>query len=215
MQTGQERALLADDPGQMRRTELLDLAADAYPSTKEKAHTWVLITESPEGGWAFRAMPTRTPTLPLWHVPHSQHHDEVRGWAGPSQRNITVHTLVAHSVASDTRRLEQVRDLAELGRLIRRVAEVLQLNERLKPTADSTAAACEADSSWTSPSEPRKHPMSMISNTTDARVRVLADGTQIPLLGLGVWQVPNGPTTIKAVRWAPDLGYRHIDTAQI
>ena len=57
--------------------------------------------------------------------------------------------------------------------------------------------------------------MSTISNTTDARVRVLADGGRIPLLGLGVWQVPNGPTTVNAVRWALDLGYRHIDTAQV
>ena len=57
--------------------------------------------------------------------------------------------------------------------------------------------------------------MSTILNTTDARVRVLADGGRIPLLGLGVWQVPNGPTTVNAVRWALDLGYRHIDTAQV
>ena len=57
--------------------------------------------------------------------------------------------------------------------------------------------------------------MSTTSNTTDARVRVLADGAQIPLLGLGVWQVPNGPTTVNAVRWALELGYRHIDTAQV
>src|SRR3981081_3581347 len=56
--------------------------------------------------------------------------------------------------------------------------------------------------------------MSTISNTTDARTRLLADGNQIPLLGLGVWQVPNGPTTVNAVRWALELGYRHIDTAQ-
>src|SRR5256885_16685959 len=56
--------------------------------------------------------------------------------------------------------------------------------------------------------------MSTISNTTDARVRVLADDNQIPLLGLGVWQVPDGPVTVNAVRWALELGYRHIDTAQ-
>jgi 2,5-diketo-D-gluconate reductase A len=34
------------------------------------------------------------------------------------------------------------------------------------------------------------------------------------LLGLGVWQVPNGPECVNAVRWALELGYRHIDTAQ-
>ena len=45
-------------------------------------------------------------------------------------------------------------------------------------------------------------------------MRELADGNRIPLLGLGVWQVPNGPECVKAVRWALELGYRHIDTAQ-
>ena len=50
--------------------------------------------------------------------------------------------------------------------------------------------------------------------TADGRARVLADGGEIPLLGLGVWQVPNGPECVNAVRWALELGYRHIDTAQ-
>ena len=36
----------------------------------------------------------------------------------------------------------------------------------------------------------------------------------MPLLGLGVWQVPNGRECVNAVRWALELGYRHIDTAQ-
>ena len=44
--------------------------------------------------------------------------------------------------------------------------------------------------------------------------RVLADGHEIPLLGLGVWQMRNGPECEQAVRWALELGYRHIDTAQ-
>src|SRR5919108_2716034 len=48
----------------------------------------------------------------------------------------------------------------------------------------------------------------------DARTRPLADGNQIPLLGLGVWQVRAGAETENAVRWALDAGYRHIDTAQ-
>ena len=51
--------------------------------------------------------------------------------------------------------------------------------------------------------------------TPDGRVLVLADGNQMPMLGLGVWQVPNGTACVNAVRWALDLGYRHLDTAQI
>jgi 2,5-diketo-D-gluconate reductase A len=46
------------------------------------------------------------------------------------------------------------------------------------------------------------------------RVRKLADGNVIPLLGLGVWQVENSQQCVDAVRWALELGYRHIDTAQ-
>jgi diketogulonate reductase-like aldo/keto reductase len=49
---------------------------------------------------------------------------------------------------------------------------------------------------------------------TDEHVQALSDGTSIPLLGLGVWQVPDGAPTVNAVRWALELGYRHIDTAQ-
>ena len=50
--------------------------------------------------------------------------------------------------------------------------------------------------------------------TADGRARVLADGNEIPLLALGVWQVPDGPECEQAVRWALEYGYRHIDTAQ-
>jgi diketogulonate reductase-like aldo/keto reductase len=46
------------------------------------------------------------------------------------------------------------------------------------------------------------------------RARVLADGNEIPLLGLGVWQVREGRECEDAVRWALELGYRHVDTAQ-
>jgi len=52
------------------------------------------------------------------------------------------------------------------------------------------------------------------SKTADQRVKVLADGNSIPMLGLGMWQIPNGPACVKAVRWALEAGYRHIDTAQ-
>lgn len=50
--------------------------------------------------------------------------------------------------------------------------------------------------------------------TADGRARVLADGHQMPMLGLGVWQVPDGMECVNAVRWALECGYRHIDTAQ-
>jgi diketogulonate reductase-like aldo/keto reductase len=50
--------------------------------------------------------------------------------------------------------------------------------------------------------------------SSDERVRVLADGARMPVLGLGVWQVPNGRECENAVRWGLELGYRHIDTAQ-
>lgn len=43
----------------------------------------------------------------------------------------------------------------------------------------------------------------------------MSDGTEIPVLALGVWQIPDGPECVDAVRWALELGYRHIDTAQI
>src|ERR1700674_5826846 len=50
--------------------------------------------------------------------------------------------------------------------------------------------------------------------TPDGRARVLADGNQMPMLGLGVWQVADGLECVNAVRWALELGYRHIDIAQ-
>jgi diketogulonate reductase-like aldo/keto reductase len=50
--------------------------------------------------------------------------------------------------------------------------------------------------------------------TPGGPAHVLADGQQMPMLGLGMWQVPDGAACVNAVRWALDLGYRHIDTAQ-
>jgi 2,5-diketo-D-gluconate reductase A len=50
--------------------------------------------------------------------------------------------------------------------------------------------------------------------TADQHLRQLGDGNHIPVLGLGVWQIPNGRACVNAVRWALEFGYRHIDTAQ-
>ncbi len=50
--------------------------------------------------------------------------------------------------------------------------------------------------------------------STQEQHHTLADGNVIPTLGLGVWQVPDGPECENAVRWALEAGYRHVDTAQ-
>jgi diketogulonate reductase-like aldo/keto reductase len=50
--------------------------------------------------------------------------------------------------------------------------------------------------------------------TADGTTRRLAGGLAMPLLGLGVWQVPEGAPTRRAVGWALEAGYRHVDTAQ-
>jgi 2,5-diketo-D-gluconate reductase A len=52
------------------------------------------------------------------------------------------------------------------------------------------------------------------SGTNMSPVVELSDGNVIPVLGFGVWQVPNGPECVRAVRDALEVGYRHIDTAQ-
>jgi diketogulonate reductase-like aldo/keto reductase len=44
-------------------------------------------------------------------------------------------------------------------------------------------------------------------------VRELSGDVRMPMLGLGVWQIPNGRETENAVEWALEAGYRHVDTA--
>ena len=51
--------------------------------------------------------------------------------------------------------------------------------------------------------------MSTLTTTT-----ALTNGVEIPTLGLGTWQVPDGPATYDAVAEALRVGYRHIDTAR-
>ena len=43
----------------------------------------------------------------------------------------------------------------------------------------------------------------------------LNNGTLIPMFGFGVWRSNAGSETERAVRWALQAGYRHIDTAMI
>ena len=42
----------------------------------------------------------------------------------------------------------------------------------------------------------------------------MPSGVEIPCLGFGTWQTPDGETAVSSVRCAIDAGYTHIDTAQ-
>jgi len=44
-------------------------------------------------------------------------------------------------------------------------------------------------------------------------VREVAGGVEMPVLGLGVWQMAAGSETERAIEWAFEAGYRHVDTA--
>src|SRR5947209_11174435 len=41
----------------------------------------------------------------------------------------------------------------------------------------------------------------------------MSNGVQIPKIGFGTWQIPDGEQAYDSVRTALDAGYRHIDTA--
>ena len=43
----------------------------------------------------------------------------------------------------------------------------------------------------------------------------LSNGVEIPILGFGTWQTPDGDTARDCVKAALDAGYRHIDTAWV
>jgi diketogulonate reductase-like aldo/keto reductase len=43
----------------------------------------------------------------------------------------------------------------------------------------------------------------------------LNNGVEIPLFGLGTWELTEGDIVVDAVRWAIGSGYRHIDTAWV
>jgi diketogulonate reductase-like aldo/keto reductase len=41
----------------------------------------------------------------------------------------------------------------------------------------------------------------------------LNNGVEMPMLGLGTWQIRDGKPVRRAIEWALEAGYRHIDTA--
>lgn len=44
---------------------------------------------------------------------------------------------------------------------------------------------------------------------------ILSNGVEVPCIGYGTWQVPNGKTGVDAILEALKMGYRHIDTASV
>ncbi|HKL94095.1 MAG TPA: aldo/keto reductase [Clostridia bacterium] len=53
----------------------------------------------------------------------------------------------------------------------------------------------------------------MFKSPTDGKI--LANGKILPCLGYGTWKTPDGDVCVNGVRTALNLGYRHIDTAQV
>ena len=43
----------------------------------------------------------------------------------------------------------------------------------------------------------------------------LANGVEIPCIGFGTWQTPDGDVCVSSVKAAIAAGYRHIDTAEM
>lgn len=44
---------------------------------------------------------------------------------------------------------------------------------------------------------------------------ILSNGVTIPKIGFGTWQIPDGEEAYRAVSYAFEVGYTHIDTAQV
>ncbi len=57
--------------------------------------------------------------------------------------------------------------------------------------------------------------MTPVSRPSSVHRLRLNQGTEIPILGFGVYQSAPGRVTQQAVEWALELGYRHIDTAKL
>ena len=55
--------------------------------------------------------------------------------------------------------------------------------------------------------------MSILTMKTLTDTFTLANGVQIPCIGYGTWQTPDGNVTRECVKMALEGGYRHIDTA--
>src|SRR3989338_2711431 len=54
----------------------------------------------------------------------------------------------------------------------------------------------------------------MIKLNANSKI-ILNNKTEIPVIGFGVFRIPDGEEVVNAVKWALEAGYRHIDTAMI
>ncbi len=57
--------------------------------------------------------------------------------------------------------------------------------------------------------------MEMISLFEKSSNYTLSNGYEIPCVGFGTWQTPDGETAVASVKKAIEAGYRHIDTAAV
>ena len=55
--------------------------------------------------------------------------------------------------------------------------------------------------------------MTKLTKLTDTYT--LSNGVQVPIVGFGTWQTPDGDVAEASVKAALDAGYRHIDTATV
>lgn len=55
--------------------------------------------------------------------------------------------------------------------------------------------------------------MTKLTKLTDTYT--LSNGVQVPIVGFGTWQTPDGDVAEASVKAALDIGYRHIDTATV
>jgi hypothetical protein len=58
-------------------------------------------------------------------------------------------------------------------------------------------------------------PKQVLSRSTVMTTTIrMNNGKEIPQLALGVYKAPNDETTERAVRWALEAGYRHVDSGK-
>src|SRR5579875_1863785 len=94
---------------------------------------------------------------------------------------------------------------------VRRAARSSSAAGAARSPAPSTERACRLRMRVVPDEQSKGHP---VTETTHVPTIELNDGRAIPQLGFGVFQIPPGDTA-EATRLALEVGYRHIDTAEM